>query len=260
MKLQGQQGQNKLVLTRREAINRSAKALAGLSLSGALACNWPQGQRSFFIRNVFKWTPADVAKDVAFALIPATGFASMDYLDAHCRYCRAGFRVFLHGASLARRLAVKCPACPPQLRLAVIASKALVSELRNHAIKRAVALAARGGYQIHRVGPAGPIAVTRSAACYDVSNREPRNRFEREIPAVPARIFYFTEVAGVRGHRKIFHSWRRDGKLTDRIPLDVRSSRWRTWTYKKNLAPGAWILTAETTGGEVLDVREFHIA
>lgn len=117
-----------------------------------------------------------------------------------------------------------------------------------------------GGYRVHKVGPEGGVAVARSAACYDIRSREPQQPFERELPAVPARIFYFTEVAGVRGSIEVVHTWRRDGQLTDRIPLDVRSTKWRTWTYKRNLAPGAWILTTELAGGAVLDVREFHIA
>lgn len=248
------------LLTRRDVLEYGAKTALGLSLSSAVACSWTADQRSFFVDNVFRWEPADVLKDLAFAIIPSPQDQTIDYLDARCHHCGIAFRAFLYGVSLGYRFAVTCPACPPQLRLAVVVSRALISGLRQYAIKRAIGLAMGNGYRVHRVGPAGSVAVARSAACYDIREREPQRRFDRELPAVPARIFYFTEVEGVHGSTGIVHTWRKDGELTDRISLDVRSTKWRTWTFKQNLAPGTWILTTEMHDGAVLDVREFHIS
>lgn len=247
-------------LSRRHVLESGAKTALGLTLAPALACSWTSSQRSFYVDNVFRWEPADVLRDLAFAVIPKAGAEGMDYIDTRCRHCDLAFRAFLYGVSLGYQFAVTCPACPPQMRLAVVVSRALIAGLRRYAIRRAIGLAAGSGYRVHRVGPAGSVSVARSAACYDVRNREPQRRFDRELSAVPARIFYFTEVVGIRRSTQVFHTWRKDGRLTDRIPLDVRSKKWRTWTYKRNLAPGTWIVTTEMRDGAVLDVREFHIA
>jgi hypothetical protein len=126
-----------------------------------------------------------------------------------------------------------------------------------------VAVATSGGFDVHRVGPVrtkwGTLDVNRSEVCYSVSDRQPRNRFNREIPAVPDQICYWTNVNGFDREIRIFHVWRRNGRITDRIPLQVGSTSWRTWSKKRNLASGTWIVTSETRRGEIFDSREFQI-
>lgn len=238
----------------------TAAGSVGLVLPG---CGVPTEQRQFLVSEVFRWQPANIVRDVAFAVL---GDSVLDYVDTLCQDCGRGVRFFLFAADVASTVAtVACPSCSVAARLGVAVSRVLFSQMRSYAFSKAIAVlaGAAGSYVVNKVGPLqrgrAAYAVARSAICYRISDHEPVDIFDRQIAAIPDRICYFTDVAGARGQR-VTHVWRCNGQVTDRIPLPVDGDRWRTYSRKRNLARGAWIVTSELAGGEILDSREFHIA
>ena len=251
-------------LTRRDVLRLAGTTMLALPVLGQVGCSWSEEERKFFVDHVFSWEPKGFFSDLAFAVIEPAAEYALDYLDIDCPNCGLAFRVFLYSVELGSLFVVTCPECALSVRASVAVSKFLVSQLSSYAMSRAVAFVVGDGYEVNRVGPAetraGTLQIARSAACYAVRDREPVGHFNREIAAIPRKINYYTEVRGARSAACVYHVWRRNGAVTDRIRLHVGSDRWRTWTRKRNLAPGPWILTTETEGGAVLDVREFSIA
>lgn len=79
---------------------------------------------------------------------------------------------------------------------------------------------------------------------------------------VPERLLCWTSIAAPRGLRdRLFHVWRHEGVVTDRIELALSGGRdegFRTWSAKRHFGPspaGAWSCTVETGRGQVLGVR-----
>ena len=250
------------VYTRREMLDLTIAGAAGAMVTSA--CNGcgvvSRDIRQFRVGRAFRWEPADAIRDVAFSFVSDR---IVDYVDGLCDGCGAGMRFFLFGVDVVATAAtIHCPGCSVGTRLMVAATRELISEMASHGFYRALGVVDGGSYLIRKVGPlqAGSrqFRVSRSAVCYAIEDREPSDTFPREIAAFPERISYFTEVAAAPG-QDIFHVWRCNGQLTDRIRLDADSQSWRTWSTKENLARGAWIVTTEMPSGDVLDMREFHI-
>jgi Protein of unknown function (DUF2914) len=250
--------------SRREFIRCVGYSSLHLSLGSIVGCGSTREEREFFIKSVFTIEPNQVFEDFAFAIIPSQKDSALDYLDLKCAACGLAFRTFLYGVDLASAFLVTCPECELGIRVGITVSHFLFEQLVAYGIRKAVAFVTPDGYLVHKVSPlhleSGTIGVGRSAACYGIANHEPDNLFQRTINAVPNQIYYFTEIDSRLRPTMIWHVWRNNGQLTDRIPLEVGSSRWRTWSMKRNLAPGVWIVTTETEGGAILDVREFQIA
>ncbi|MBP7149868.1 MAG: DUF2914 domain-containing protein [Acidobacteria bacterium] len=65
---------------------------------------------------------------------------------------------------------------------------------------------------------------------------------------------------------RTYHQWshREGGRWVDstRVPVVIRGGRtegFRAWSYKQNLAPGRWRVTAETEGGAVIGRASFRV-
>ncbi|MBI1946649.1 MAG: DUF2914 domain-containing protein [Deltaproteobacteria bacterium] len=72
----------------------------------------------------------------------------------------------------------------------------------------------------------------------------------------PIELYCHTAVKAPLGlHDGLFHVWTRDGKLLDRVALDVRGGRadgFRTWSKKRTPGPGDYRCQVQTASGQVL--------
>lgn len=189
------------------------------------------------------------------------------HVDARCEECgwvlRVGVALIEAGGLAASFI---CPHCSPAVRISVALTRYLLGEVVRYGAAQMVGiLISRAEFFMHEVGPAetraGTLSVGRSTICRDIRRREPIGRFGAVIDRVPAKLCYFTDVKGSHGTTQVYHRWYRNGVQTDRIPLKVGPSpeRWRTWSWKRNLAPGAWITTVETADGAILETQKFFI-
>ena len=148
-------------------------------------------------------------------------------------------------------------------RIAVGIGSILISSLLDYGFDEAIAFADRNGYTINLIAPTTirgrNVNVGRSAVCYDVYNHEPNGFFNRTIWAMPKQIVYFSKLNGLGSYSKIYHNWFNNGNQTDRIPLDIKSNSYRTFSRKEHLGTGQWIVTTEAPNGHLLDSKEFSI-
>jgi hypothetical protein len=239
--------------TRREAVGVAVAGLAGATFLPSCR-GIARDVRAFRVGRAFTWEPSDFLHEVAFSFVSER---VVDYVDGLCDGCGAGARFFLFAVDVAATaVTITCPECSMGTRLAVALTRELVAEMAVQGFARAVGfIDGPDGYIVKKVAPVvlqgTHLSVARSAVCYGVQDREPTSLFDRQISAFPERICYFTEVAAAPGHQ-IVHVWRRNGEVTDRIPLEANSGNWRTWSHKENLARGSWIVTTELRSGEVL--------
>ncbi len=91
-----------------------------------------------------------------------------------------------------------------------------------------------------------------------VENRQPVEA-TAPIQSDVGELFYFTEVHG--GPGSIQHVWIWQGRTMATVPLEVRSSRFRTWSSKRIQADwtGQWRVEARTADGKVLSFKEFVV-
>lgn len=109
--------------------------------------------------------------------------------------------------------------------------------------------------------PPAPLRLTSAGIGTRIEGRElvdPRD----ELVGRPDRLVCATAVAAPRGLRdRLFHIWRKDGKVLDVIELGVRGGReagFRTWSMKQALGSepyGWWSCTVQTQAGQQLGVR-----
>ena len=91
-----------------------------------------------------------------------------------------------------------------------------------------------------------------------VENRQPVEA-TAPIQSGVGELFYFTEVHG--GPGSLQHVWIWQGRTMATVPIEVRSSRFRTWSSKR-IQPdwtGQWRVEARTTDGKVLSFKEFVV-
>lgn len=220
-------------------------------------------QRRLLVRHSFRWDPIGIVTELAIHVVRG----NLDYIDARCEKCGTAIRIILPIAEVIPIIFNRCPGCTVGIRLLAGSIKALLAKLASHGVITAVGWATGDGYEVFEEAPVrtkfGELQVARSAVCYTIHQREPDGLFSRDIPAIPDRICFFTDVRGMTKPTKIYHVWRRDGIRMDRISLDICYGqcgwRFRTWSHKHNLGLGTWIVTAETRSGEILATREFYI-
>lgn len=145
----------------------------------------------------------------------------------------------------------------------------------------AVALALAGLYLLNAIPPV-PLVKKNVSICRNLEKKD--GAYAAEIEAPPAwafwrasetrvrqrsgeKIFCFTSIFAPKGlHCTLYHSWRfRDPRKgwveTSRIGFPISGGRaegFRGYTYKRNLAPGAWQVRLETESGRVLGVAGFR--
>ncbi|MDX9858418.1 MAG: DUF2914 domain-containing protein [candidate division Zixibacteria bacterium] len=93
-----------------------------------------------------------------------------------------------------------------------------------------------------------------------VVEREPVGE-AAEFPVTTERIYLWTLVTGATDSTEITHVWFMDTSLVQTINLPVKSSPWRTWSYK-TLAPemvGNWRVEVRGPAGEPLAEKTFTV-
>lgn len=79
-------------------------------------------------------------------------------------------------------------------------------------------------------------------------------------------LFAFTAIRAPRGlDERIQHVWLHDGRVVDRIPLDIRGGReagYRAWTHKQNFPEnpsGRWQVKVITEAGQLIGMLRFRV-
>ena len=269
-----------LVLGRREAKTRLARAARSGSLAGAQAA----AQLSlFFALPFYVKALAGGAGRVAF--VAALGLASAAtlwdplaawllsrplpgaLLQAVASF--AGLNVVLPVLGLSNRaslLAASCAAAVggPLVALLGTRGRVAVRLAGGVAVGAALPLALLVGAA--RVVPAAPLELKRAAIGTRLDGLELADA-AASLPAPPAQLAGATAIAAPRGLAdRLVHVWRKDGAAVDRIPLVVRGGReagFRTHSVKKHLGArpeGRWRCSVETESGQLLGSAELSIA
>ncbi|WP_440996728.1 DUF5924 family protein [Arhodomonas sp. SL1] len=103
---------------------------------------------------------------------------------------------------------------------------------------------------------------------FDEQQRAPRGNMPLTAEALTGNGLYaYTSIHAPRGLReKVFHEWRHDGKLVDRIPLVIHGGRaegYRAWTHKENFPEepvGQWRIDVMTASDQRIGVLRFTVA
>lgn len=87
-----------------------------------------------------------------------------------------------------------------------------------------------------RTSPAG-LRVTRAYICRGIEESEPTDAGRSFLPKEDGlnRLCCFSEIAGAAAPDSIWHVWYWGEREMGRVGLEVRSSRWRTWSRKQVL-------------------------
>jgi len=119
----------------------------------------------------------------------------------------------------------------------------------------AVLLAAAGGSGFTQESE---LKVVRDVLATRIENRQPVEA-AMPVPSGVGELFYFTEVQG--GPGTIQHVWIWQGRTMATVSLEVRSSRFRTWSSKRIMREwtGQWKVEARGPGGAVLSSKEFEV-
>lgn len=79
-------------------------------------------------------------------------------------------------------------------------------------------------------------------------------------------LFAYTAIRAPRGlDERIYHVWQLDGKVVDRIALDIHGGReggYRSWTHKRNFPAdpsGRWQVKVLTEAGQMIGVLRFRV-
>lgn len=100
--------------------------------------------------------------------------------------------------------------------------------------------------------------VSRGVFTTDIVNKEPVSQLS-EINSGVDRVYYFTELLGLKGH-KITHRWEYNGQVLAAITFEVGADRWRTWSSKNMVSSwvGTWRVTVLDEGGNIIEQSEFE--
>lgn len=118
--------------------------------------------------------------------------------------------------------------------------------------------------------PPGNLWLTGSALApeLDIAERLPGGSVPLSADELRASGLYaYTAIRAPLGlQEEIFHEWRHQGELIDRIPLTIRGGRqqgYRAWTRKQNFpgnVSGRWRIDVVTASGQRIGVLRFDIA
>jgi transcriptional regulator with XRE-family HTH domain len=106
-----------------------------------------------------------------------------------------------------------------------------------------------------------PLRVLKAAVCSAVENHMPVG-VDRFFPLSAGKIYVWTEIEATQVPSKIRHIYYFGGKKISDVSLDVRSPRWRTWSYKTIAEPrylGEWRVEIATADGKILRQLYFEI-
>jgi hypothetical protein len=102
----------------------------------------------------------------------------------------------------------------------------------------------------------------------DNASREPGDRLRQltnnELHA--NGLYAFSAISAPRGLKeRIYHEWLHNGRLVDRIALDINGGReagYRAWTHKRNFprqAEGRWRVRVVTEAGQMIGMLRFEV-
>nr|WP_299240777.1 DUF5924 family protein [uncultured Halomonas sp.] len=102
---------------------------------------------------------------------------------------------------------------------------------------------------------------------FDEAAREPRGEVALTTQALErSGLYAYTAIRAPRGlHEKIYHEWRHEGELIDRIALVIKGGRdkgYRAWTHKQHFpedAQGDWRIDVMTGTGQRIGVLRFKV-
>lgn len=113
--------------------------------------------------------------------------------------------------------------------------------------------------------PPAPLKLQAAGIGRDVVERELVEPL-KEVEGVPDHIYCWTAIAAPRGLKdELFHVWRKDGVVVDRVKLKVsggRESGFRTWSRKTRFTKepyGTWSCSVETAAGQLLGRRSIKV-
>ncbi|WP_188112410.1 DUF5924 family protein [Salinicola aestuarinus] len=103
---------------------------------------------------------------------------------------------------------------------------------------------------------------------FDTAAREPRGAMALTPEALRTRGLYaYTAIRAPRGLReKIYHVWRHEGRVVERIPLIIHGGReqgYRAWTHKQHFSNdvgGRWQIDVTTETGQRIGSLTFTVA
>lgn len=112
------------------------------------------------------------------------------------------------------------------------------------------------------VSPSG-LTVIRAYICKGIEQSEPTEAGRSFLPEGDGvgRLCCFSEIGGAAEPDSVFHVWYWGDRNMGQVPLEVKSSRWRTWSKKKVLDEwrGEWHVDIVDRDGFLLDRLSFSI-
>ncbi len=106
------------------------------------------------------------------------------------------------------------------------------------------------------------LRVLRAYVCKGIEQGEPTEAGKSFVPEDGVlRLCCFSEIAGAAGPDTVFHVWRWGDREMARVALEIKSSRWRTWSTKRILDEwrGEWRVDVTDREGGVLTRLEFSV-
>ncbi|MCK4409120.1 MAG: DUF2914 domain-containing protein [Candidatus Eisenbacteria sp.] len=106
------------------------------------------------------------------------------------------------------------------------------------------------------------LRVLRTYVCKGIEQSEPTEAGKSFIPEDGVlRLCCFSEIAGAAGPDTVLHIWRWGDREMARVVLEVKNSRWRTWSTKRILDEwrGEWHVDVTDSDGVVLTRLEFSV-
>ena len=91
----------------------------------------------------------------------------------------------------------------------------------------------------------------------EVQDREPVEPAD-SFSADTTQVIGWSRITGANEPVDIKHIWSLNGKEVASIPLQVKSSSYRTWT-RKTVSPGKWTFSVQTADGATLASKDFTV-
>ena len=111
-----------------------------------------------------------------------------------------------------------------------------------------------------RNAPANPLKAAKAVVCKAVDQRAPLG-IGNVFASDAGKIYCFTKITGAERDTIVSHKWYLNGELKSSVDLPVKSSSWRTWSFKR-IGPadvGDGMVEVVSEGGEILTTIIFFI-
>ena len=115
--------------------------------------------------------------------------------------------------------------------------------------------------EVTSIGPATklpPMRVATATVATAIVDRQPQGAADHF--AEGTKVHCFTAIINEGGgHRKIRHRWMHDGELKAQVKLNVKATRWRTWSAIPVYGHGKWQIDVVDEAGTVLKSVAFRV-